>query len=140
MKREDLELLASIRKITGVQIKLGEHDEIKSHKTAENSIMLAVTVLDVTDTARETRFKRQGWKIYTIEKVGDGSSWRLTDTTDIVWNDAFVPYTFEKFSRYETQQQLNERAEWESICHRPGTARTPMDNADRRFQKKTFGL
>lgn len=145
MKREDLELLSAIRQLTGVQIRLGEHDEIKSHQTIEGTtIMVAVTTYDVTETSREIRFKRCGWKIYTLKRVGDSGirptgQWRTVEVTDVFWDDQFVPYVFEKFSKYETLQEQADRRDWERMCHRPGSARTPMDNLDRQFQGYDYG-
>src|SRR4051794_36785971 len=92
VKREDLEVLAGIRRLTGVQIRLGEHDEIMTHQALDGAIHVAVTTYLVQDTARETRFKKRGFKIYTISQVGDGSWWRLTNTTDVIWDADFEPY------------------------------------------------
>lgn len=139
MKREDLETLAKIRKLTGVQIRLGEHDEIMGYQAKVGAIHVAVTTYLVQETTREIRFKKSGFKIYTISLVGDGTWWRLTDTTDTHWDDTFQPYVYEKFSRYESQDEITARHEWETMCHRPGTARTPMDNLDRQFQGYDYG-
>lgn len=135
MNRDDVEILAAIRAITGVRLRLGEYDRVHKTQTTENTILVSVYVMDVTDTTRETRHKRAGWKIYTISRVApDSNRWWLTDTTDTIWDDTFVPYTFEKFSRYESQAEINARAEWEKMCHRPGTPNFPMDNEDRKYQ------
>lgn len=136
MNRQDLEAIQVIRNLTRIQIRLGEHDSILAYKGDDTCIMVMVQVHDVQETRYEIRFKRQGTKTYLITR-GE-HRWQL-QVMDPVWDTAFVPYVYEKLSRYETAAERAGRLEWEDMCHRPGTRKTPMDNTDRRAQYDEVG-
>lgn len=128
MKREDVEFLAGIRSLTGIKIRLRPHEEIHTHQASDLQIMVSVRTFEVQETARETRFKKAGWKLYTLTRGStDHMRWRLSDVTTI-WDSSFEPYVLRHYGRTDTPQEARERREWADLCYRPGTDRFPLEN------------
>lgn len=134
VKREDLDQLVTIKRLTGIQLKLKDYEEIHVVNTDVTCIMVSIVTYSVVETARETRFNKKGWKIYTLKRADDQATrWRY-EVTDPMWDDDFEPYVYRNYGKYQSQAEITATEEWEKMCHRPGTRMTPLDNLDRQFQ------
>ena len=128
MEYRDKKMVSDLKAITGVNLRLSEYDSIVSVKLGMETILVCIETYDVTETVRETRYNRCGKRIVALEKKG--SRWRVDDFMDTVWYDDFEPFVLRHFGRTETIAEREARIDWQTMCHRPGNAQFPLDNAE----------
>lgn len=120
------QLLREVRRVTGVQVKLKMFESIERVTFSEEKVMVLVNICEVTEHHAEYRIKRTGKRLTEITVPAKGWG-RIVDEIEI-W-DADSSQTHKRLDP-ETPLQTRQREEWELLCYRPGTSKTPLDNYD----------
>lgn len=134
MKPADVKQFRLIQQATQVRITLNQHESFINVVLNDDSAMIGIETFQVKELVREDRFEKKGMKIIFLKRGPNG--WYL-DTEKVIWDDSFVPFVFEKKGRRKTLEEFTEQREWEKMCHRPGSARTPLDSYDRVLSGET---
>ena len=119
----DYKALARVRDLTGRRIHLGWLEGVKGYLETDDTLTLAIDRVWLTETRDELRIKARGTTLYTWKLTDQG--WLQVEPFTVRWSIAEV------FTKRD--QRVPDR-EWENLCHRPGTSRTPMDNLGRQAQ------
>lgn len=120
----DYQALAHVRDLTGKRIHLGMMETVKGVLETEDTLTLAIDRVWANDTRDEFHIKARGTTLYTWRRT-DSNHWQMLEPMTVRWSidEVFVKRDYRAPDR-----------EWESLCYRPGTARTPMDNLGRQTQ------
>lgn len=122
----DLKPLARVRDITGKRIQLGMFESVSGLLVTEDRVTLSIERAKVVETHGEYRIPQRGRTLYTfVPSDFNRSGWKLADTLTVWWS---TDETHARRDRKPTDQ------EWTDLCHRPGTARNPLDNGARQRQ------
>lgn len=113
---------------TRKRIRLKPWESVLEYTESPNEIRVVIDTHDVQELVREDRYKAHGQRGVFFTRKDD----RWVEQLDFtVWDDDFVPYTFEKIGRRKTADEMIDQREWEKLCHRPGTKSTPLDSYER---------
>lgn len=119
----DYKALAHVRDLTGRRIHLGQMETVIGVKETHDTLTLGVNRVWFTETSTELRIKKRGTTLHTWKLTDQG--WVMGEPFTLCWSTDEV----------HTKREVRQRdAEWENLCHRPGTSRTPMDNLGRQAQ------
>lgn len=102
---------------TGVRINLRPWESVISYKETDSTIQVTIRTYRVKVLVREDRYEMCGIRGLMFASVG--GHWKLL-MDEIVWDDDFVPYVYEKIGRRKTADELTEQREFEKLCYRPG--------------------
>ena len=120
------QLLRQIRATTGVQIKLKMFESLERVVFTEEKVTVLVNICEVTELHAEYRIKRVGKRLTEISIPAKGWG-KIVDEIEI-WDEGSSQV--HKRLDPETPLQTRQREEWELLCYRPGTSKTPLDNYD----------
>lgn len=121
----DVRVTTEVKHLTGTHIKLRDYESVTVYNKSDTMIQLMIETFEVQELVREDRYKARGSRILMFSK--NNGHWHL-DYDDVIWDEDFEPYVFEKVGRRKTADEFTEQREWEKMCHRPGTKRTPLDS------------
>lgn len=124
---EPYKALARVRDLTGKRVHLGWLEEVSGYLETDDTITLGIARVWLTETATELRIKKRGTTLYTWKLTPHG--WTMIEPLTVCWSIAEV------FTKRD--QRVPDR-EWESLCYRPGTRQTPMDNLGRQSQEYEY--
>lgn len=95
----------------------------------DNSITVQSDVYETTEGVREIRFSRHGMRLEAWTRPDAHSPWKYDCIT--AWDEDFTPFYERRVGHSQTLAEYRARREWEGMQYRVGTAKSPMDNADR---------
>jgi hypothetical protein len=131
LKPADRQKLEHLRQVTGKRITLKEWESIEQMHIQDAMAMVLIDTFEVKVLVREDRYLKHGRRVLVFMRNQATGGWYL-DSDSTAWHDdGFVPYVYEKSGRRQTADELQEQREWEKLCYRPGTGRTPLDSYDR---------
>lgn len=129
MQPLDRARLERLRQLTGIRLGLKRWETITNfHEVSDTTVMVTVETYVVKELVREDRYERKGTRFIVFTK-GSGNWYIDNDIT--AWDESFTPIVWDNTGRRKTAQELADQREWEMLCHRPGTARTPLDSYER---------
>lgn len=120
--------LVAVRNTVGKIIRLGAHEEVGNYLVTEDRIALKVNRVRCVERRWDTLITHRGFTVYTW-LLRDGK-WTEVPPFTQWWSTDERVTPFVDLSPAERR----ERETWESDCHRPGTARSPLDSAARQAQ------
>lgn len=138
----DLKVRVQLEKTIGESLRLKPWEAIEKVRFSDDKLVALLSVAEVQETTREVRVKRSGsrmieWtrveRYFTTDtgvKIPLPAIWKIT-ADETFWNESAPEAVHVKWGERKTPEQLAEQREWEKMCHRPGTASTPLDNYDR---------
>lgn len=130
MSLTDHRIAATVKARTGISLHLHEWDVIKHVEFKDDTVVVVLQTYQVKVLVREDRYEKRGVRMLAYKKSPNSSRWYV-DFDETAWDDDFEPFVYEKIGRRKTAQELIEQREFEKLCHRPGTKRTPLDNFQR---------
>jgi hypothetical protein len=119
-----VQMLAQIRDLTGKHIHLGPFEEVFGLAMTDDTITLGVNRAKVEHTFAGDRITKRGRTLYLWNLDARGV-WHLMDTTSVYWSTDEM---------HVTRERRQHDSDWEDMCHRPGTSKTPLDNRERQAQ------
>lgn len=126
----DYQPLVALRNCTGMTVRIGVFEKATGLRMEADRVLLLVERASITETRYGLVVKRKGNTIHEFRKQGD--EWiRLKPFT--VWYDLDEPEVHVAYPG-QTPEEYRAKREWEDMCHRPGTDKSPMDNLARRQQ------
>lgn len=120
--------IAEVRDLTGYCVRLGVFEEIVKVDLTDEIVEVVVRRFRVTEQRSQYRVKAEGLEqIKFTLKNGD---W--IRQSDIFWTtpDDEVMLRRDTTNVYESVKEYRDHRDFEVMCHRPGTSRTPLDSAD----------
>jgi hypothetical protein len=128
MDKTKYQMIREILDLTDYKIKLGMFEEIEKVVVTEDRVTVLVAACKVKETFGQYTITHTGKRLISLVQVlEDGYEWWTIDELE-TWEQADLIY--KRGTRVESPQERRERREWEGLCYRPGTSRTPLDNAE----------
>jgi hypothetical protein len=132
-------MLSLMYQATGTQLRLRMFDRVLQVKIEENTASALVETHDFKELSREYRLTRRGRRLisfqrteveHVLETGGKFSyyRWSLLPSVE-VWDEDFEETIIAKYGTHRSVRESYEKAQFERDCYRPGTVRSPMDNA-----------
>lgn len=128
MKPADYRVVTEVRHLTGTRIHLRDYESVLTYNKSETMMQLLIETYEVQELVREDRYNARGSRILMWSKRN--GKWYL-DYDEVIWDENFVPFVFEKVGRRKTADEFTEQREWEQMCYRPGTKANPLDSYSR---------
>lgn len=125
----DYRVLTEVYHKTGKRVRLRDYESIANYQVNDKGIALVIETYEVKIMAREDRYLAKGMRVMFWLTNSSGSLYLATDS--ITWDEDFEPFVYEKFGRRKTADEFHEQREWEKLCYRPGTTRSPLDSYER---------
>lgn len=129
--------LLPIKQVLGRPYRLLPYESVHKVTVTEEKITLVLKVYQYTETQREVRFTKSGFRMFAWSRQDDGR-WKpeplgldgeQLDMT--MWDVDFAPYIECRYGTHRSVKDYYEQLEWEAETYRPGTSRTPLDSFHR---------
>lgn len=131
MTPQDRAYIERFRQQTGVRLGLKSYESILDYREiGTTAIMIQVETFKVKELRRETRYEKRGVRYLIYMKASGTDRWYL-DNDLLTWDESYTPTIFDHTGRRPTPEDEAARREWEMLCHRPGSGRTPLDSYER---------
>lgn len=140
-QQSDLQRLKQFAVDTGLsKVQLRPFEVLLNTSASDTTAMVSIQTFRYSELTAEVRFTGMGTRLTTWVKK-DGV-WAIEQSLCMtVWDAYFEPVTLLKFDRqYQSPKQKMAQREWERLCYRPGTGRTPLDNYERVLAHPTTDL
>jgi hypothetical protein len=121
-----LQKIYEVRRLTGVQLRLQMFETVERVTIEDDHIMVLINICETVEHRSQYTVKRRGKRMVKVSRSDRGMG-RILDTFE-VWDDDSGEV--HKRREPETPYETRRREEWELLCYRPGTAKTPLDNYD----------
>lgn len=136
-----LQVLRRVQDDTGIRLRI-ERSETKEESLSrlvaqETCVKLVFVVKEFRRTRQGRTLVREGLRAVVLTKVME--TWSIL-MDSVQMTDADEPVEEVYRGRIETPDEVAERVAYEEMCHRPGSSRYPMMNADRLRQLREGGL
>ena len=117
--------LAYVRDTCGKIIRLGPFETVAGLRIEPGRITLGINTAKAKPTAGfGWQVTKRGTTLYVFDLDTRTGCWALTSTMPLWWST----------DELHAAEVRSRDSEWEEMCHRPGTARTPLDNYGRKIQ------
>lgn len=122
--------LIKARRMTGRALRVGLFESPAAVSITEDHIVVLINRASVTERKHGFEIRRRGNTIYEFTKHND--TWVMAEPLTVWYElgESEVHATYPGRTPEEHEAYLA----WAEMCHRPGTERSPMDNAERRAQ------
>lgn len=107
--------LAVVRDLTGTIIRLQLFEAVSGLRIEDDLIVLKVDRAKSTERRRGFHVHQRGVSLHTWHKATD-ASWFRGETTTLWWST----------DELHAEPRVRD-VEWEQLCYRPGTDKSPMD-------------
>jgi hypothetical protein len=134
MKPKDASVVEQVYLKTRTRLRLKDWESIRMVAFKDDAVQMMIDTYEVKVMVREDRYERKGVRLLLI--MSGPSGWYI-HSDDTIWDDDFEPFVYEKIGRRLTAEEFQERREWEKMCYRPGTPKTPLDSYDRVWNDKS---
>lgn len=120
--------LRTLRVITGYTYRLKELEQIIAIQLTPDVVFLAIRAVDARFSNGTHHVRRTGTKVVRVTRTAAGT-WQ-PEPVLVTWDTDQSPalLTARPACDWPTKEA------WELLCHRPGNAQYPMDNAARKAQ------
>lgn len=124
--KNNIQLQTELRALTGKVIRLGVYDELMSvTREGDDKIYVFVRIVRGTDTRAGLSVKSTGTALHIFTR--SGLIWNSGEP--IVSLDSKPDVDFIRtFGRGKSESEHERQEDWQSLCYRPGTSKSPMDN------------
>jgi hypothetical protein len=120
--------VAEVIAVVGVPFALKPHEKLIGAKLTDTTAVISLEILVVTETTREWKISAKGVRMMVWQKADSVWSYTGTFTT---WDEDFKPEIHVRVGRIVTPQEAREAMDWDRLCYRPGSDRSPLDNYGR---------
>lgn len=152
----NIQLLAAIKRQTGVTVRLRPMEEIKKvQSSGETAMTILTTVYNVTEGRAATMVIGRGKRLITLTRRADlveaearrrgvwhgvkgdyfGMGWVMEQIT--MWEDEFEPFAINHYGPGQSVDDAVAKVKWERMAGRPGSDKAPLDTYDRTNQGYT---
>ena len=122
------QLIRQVYDLTGYRVRLGVLDEIEKIVFDLGVISILIRTADTTEYRSEYRIKQTGKRLIVLTSSDPDDEWAPWSIDEIENWDADSGTRLIRGDKYLTVKEAADQQEWERICYRPGTSKTPMDN------------
>ena len=122
------QLIGKVRDMTGYLINLGMFEEVGKATFTDSEIVVMIRRFKVTESRSQYRITEKGVEQIKFTLTESGGWHRFTETMWAKVEDQ-VHLRRQTASTFASVQDYRDQRDFELSCYRPGTSRTPLDNA-----------
>lgn len=121
------QIVRSIIDATGYRLRLGIMETIAGYQHSDTVLTVTINRVQCQSSRRGLEIRQRGATAYLFTRSDTDSEWEMQEPITVWWS------TSELFTS-DVRMVEPDQAEWEAMCHRPGTVQSPLDNHGRRVQ------